>query len=74
LINTDYKIIDINDKNVDEYALLCHKSKFKEQGYKNKLKRFFDRYKEGLRIKLLLAYEGEKKDYRSSGFIEYIPG
>lgn len=71
---TDFKIIDITDKNVNEYGLFCHKSKFKEMGYKNKLKWFIDKHKQGLRIKLLLVYEGSKRGFRSRGFIEYIPG
>jgi len=70
----DYKIIDITNKNLNEFGLLCHKSKFKEQGYKNKLNWFIDKQNEGLRIKLLLVNEGEKRGFRSRGFIEYIPG
>ena len=74
MTGTNYKIVDINDKNVNEYGLFCLKSRFKEDGCKNKIKWFMKRHKEGLRIKLLLIYEGEKRGFRSRGFIEYIPG
>jgi GNAT superfamily N-acetyltransferase len=33
-----------------------------------------DRFKEGLRIKLLLVNEGSRGGFTSRGFIEYIPG
>jgi len=69
-----YKIVDVNDKNLDEYSLFCLKSRFKEEGYQSKIGWFMERFKEGLRIKLLMVYEGKKRGFRSRGFIEYIPG
>ena len=70
----NYKIVNINDKNVNEYGLFCLKSRFKEEGYKNKIRWFVEQYKEGLRIKLLMVYEGKKRGFRSRGFIECVPG
>ena len=69
-----YKIVDVNETNLDEYGLLCLKSKKNSEGYKNKLEWIRERYKEGLRLKLLLVNEGPKRGLTSRGFIEYIPG
>jgi L-amino acid N-acyltransferase YncA len=66
------RIININNKNINEYGLLCKKSQKKQIGYQNKLKWIKDRFKEGLRYKLLLVKEKNKETSR--GFIEYIPG
>jgi L-amino acid N-acyltransferase YncA len=66
------RIIDINEKNIDKYGLLCKKSQKKQVGYQNKVKWIKERFKEGVRYKLLLVKEGEKETSR--GFIEYIPG
>jgi L-amino acid N-acyltransferase YncA len=66
------KIIDINEKNLNEFGLFCKKSQKKEVGYQNKVKWIKERFKEGLKYKLLLVKEGEKETSR--GFIEYIPG
>ncbi|MFW9854724.1 MAG: GNAT family N-acetyltransferase [Candidatus Thorarchaeota archaeon] len=68
----DYKIVDITDQNVEDYDLLCYKSKKKSLGYQKKLEWFKEQYKVGLRIKLLLVRE--KKGFTSRGFIEYVPG
>ncbi|MFQ5818644.1 MAG: GNAT family N-acetyltransferase [Candidatus Heimdallarchaeota archaeon] len=67
-----YKIIDVNVSNLNEYDLFCHKSKKKMEGYQNKVRWVKDRFKEGLRIKLLMVRE--RKGFTSRGFIEYIPG
>ena len=69
-----YEIVNINETNLDEYDLLCHKSKKKGAGYQNKVRWIKDRFKENLRLKLLLVDEGPKKGFTSRGFIEYIPG
>ncbi|MFX0093565.1 MAG: GNAT family N-acetyltransferase, partial [Candidatus Hodarchaeota archaeon] len=69
---TEYKIIDINETNLSEYGLFCHKSKKKEAGYQNKLRWITERFKEGLKYKHLWVKERGK--FRSKGFIEYIPG
>lgn len=66
------KIIDINESNLNEYGLFCKKSQKKEIGYQNKIKWIRERFKEGLKYKLLIVKEGEK--VTSRGFIEYIPG
>jgi GNAT superfamily N-acetyltransferase len=70
----EYKIIDLNEKNLDAYDLFCHKSKKKNDGYRNKVRWIKDRFKEGLRLRLLLINEGKKRGFKSRGFIEYIPG
>jgi L-amino acid N-acyltransferase YncA len=66
------RIIDINEKNINKYGLFCKKSQKKQVGYQNKVKWIKERFKEGLRYKLLLVKEGERETSR--GFIEYIPG
>jgi GNAT superfamily N-acetyltransferase len=66
------KIIDINEKNINKFGLLCKKSQKKEVGYQNKVNWIKERFKEGLKYKLLLVKEGERETSR--GFIEYIPG
>ncbi|MFX1380993.1 MAG: GNAT family N-acetyltransferase [Promethearchaeota archaeon] len=66
------KIIDINNKNIDEQELFCKKTKKKLLGYQNKVKWIKERFKEGLKYKLLLVKEGNKETSR--GMIEYIPG
>lgn len=69
---SDYEIVDVTPENLDRYDLFCKKSKPKEPGYQQKLAWHHDRFKEGLRIKLLMVDEG--KPYKvSRGFIEYIP-
>ena len=67
------EIIDINEDNIEEYGLFCKKSQKKEKGYQNKVRWIKERFKEGLRYKLLWVTEGYKKP-TSRGFIEYIPG
>ncbi|MHA2203500.1 MAG: N-acetyltransferase family protein [Candidatus Hodarchaeales archaeon] len=68
----NYQIIDVNKKNLDEYGLFCKQSQKKEVGYQNKIKWIQNRFKEGLRYKILKVKEGNK--IASRGFIEYIPG
>ncbi|MFX1255880.1 MAG: GNAT family N-acetyltransferase [Promethearchaeota archaeon] len=70
--NLEYKVIDVNESNLDKYGLFCHASKKKSPGYKNKEIWIKERFKEGLKLKLLLVKENGK--FRSKGFIEYIPG
>ncbi|HEC40658.1 MAG TPA: hypothetical protein ENI29_20620, partial [bacterium] len=67
-----YKIINLNNENIDNYDLFCSKEK-NNQGYKNKVEWLRERFKEGLRYKLLMI-QNEENDYESGGFIEYIPG
>jgi len=66
------KIIDINEGNIDESELFCKKTKKKLAGYQNKVKWIKERFKEGLKYKLLIVKEGNKETSR--GMIEYIPG
>ncbi|TKJ26111.1 MAG: GNAT family N-acetyltransferase [Promethearchaeota archaeon Loki_b31] len=66
------KIIDINEENIDELELFCKKTKKKLVGYQNKVKWIKERFKEGLKYKLLIVKEGNKETSR--GMIEYIPG
>ncbi len=66
------KIIDINEKNIDEQEMFCKKTKKKFNGYQSKLKWIKKRFKEGLKYKLLMVKEGNKETSR--GMIEYIPG
>jgi len=66
------KILDINEENIDELELFCKKTKKKLAGYQNKVKWIKERFKEGLKYKLLMVKEGNKETSR--GMIEYIPG
>jgi ribosomal protein S18 acetylase RimI-like enzyme len=67
-----HRIVELDEKTIDEYDLFCSKEKDKE-GYKNKVKWLKERFKEGLHYKLLIV-EDEGNNYASEGFIEYIPG
>jgi L-amino acid N-acyltransferase YncA len=69
---TNHEIVSITPDNMERFDLFCHKSKAKEKGYQEKLAWYKERFKEGLRIKLLRVDEG-KKEPVSRGFIEYIP-
>ncbi len=69
-----HRIVDVNGDNVDEFGLLCFKSKKNTDGYKDKLAWTRRRFDEGLREKLLLVDEGKKSGLTARGFIEYIPG
>ncbi|MFW9904593.1 MAG: GNAT family N-acetyltransferase [Candidatus Thorarchaeota archaeon] len=67
-----YKIIDVNENNLNEYGLFCKQSQKKEIGYQNKITWIKERFKEGMKYKLLQVKEGKRSPYR--GFIEYTPG
>ena len=67
------RIISLTEENLEEHDLFCQKSRFKDEGYQNKLKWIKDRFKEGLKMKLLMVNEGKKK-LISRGMIEYVPG
>ncbi len=71
-MSVEYEIIDITPENESQYDLFCKKSKKKAEGYSSKLNWFEDRYKEGLRVKVL--YVNETGKMTSRGFIEYVPG
>lgn len=69
---SDYEIVNLTPENLNRYDLFCKKSKPKELCYQNKLAWYLERFKEGLRIKLLTVDEG-KPNKVSRGFIEYVP-
>jgi ribosomal protein S18 acetylase RimI-like enzyme len=69
-----FEIVDVNEANIGDYGLLCMQSKKNTDGYRCKLEWTKERFKEGLRVKLLLVDEGAKRGLRARGFIEYIPG
>ena len=66
-----FRIVDINDKNLDQFGLFCKKSQKKEEGYKSKETWIKEQFKKGLKYKLLLV--NEKGKQTSRGFIEYTP-
>jgi len=70
----EYKIVDLNETNIDDYGAFCLQSKKNMKGYKEKFEWIKERFKEGLRLKLLLINEGARRGFRARGFIEYIPG
>jgi GNAT superfamily N-acetyltransferase len=74
LSESEYEIVDLNETNIDKYGAFCLQSKKKTEGYKEKFEWIKERFKEGLRLKLLLVNEGAKRGFRARGFIEYIPG
>jgi hypothetical protein len=63
------KIVEVNPGNISEYGFFCVKDP-KHPGYEKKLAWLMERFKDGLKIKLIFP-PGEKK---AAGFIEYIPG
>lgn len=66
------KVVDVSEENMDEYGLFCRKSYMKEEGNQNKVNWLKERFKEGLKHKILYVKENNKDTSR--GFIEYIPG
>ena len=68
LINMDHvKIIEVNESNAHEESLFCVKNT-KYEGFNLKLSWLRERWKEGLKLKIL------KNDKDKIGFIEYTPG
>lgn len=49
-----FEILNVNAENVDEYGFFCMRSKPKSKGYQNKLAWMKKRFKEGLKVKILL--------------------
>jgi GNAT superfamily N-acetyltransferase len=70
---SDYRIVDLNNSNIDEYGTFCLQSKKNTKGYREKLEWVKERFKEGLHLKVLLINEGAKRGCRARGFIEYVP-
>lgn len=66
ITDTSVKMIDVTTENVDKTGFFCYMSKKKSPGYQAKLTWLKERFKEGMRIKMLELPE--------RGFIEYIPG
>ena len=60
------RIIDVTESNVEEHGFFCYMSKKKSPGYRRKLSWLKERFREGMRIKLL--------ELPDRGFIEYLPG
>jgi GNAT superfamily N-acetyltransferase len=73
LKESEYRIVDLNKANIAEYGAFCLQSKKSTKGYKEKFEWIKERFKEGLRLKLLLVNEGARRGFRARGFIEYIP-
>jgi GNAT superfamily N-acetyltransferase len=61
------EIIPVDESNVDQLGFYCYRSKKKTLGYQSKLDWLKQRFRDGLRIKLLHI------DGRLAGFIEYMP-
>lgn len=61
-----FEIIDVNAKNVDEVGFFCAMSRPGLIGYEDKLVWLERRFRQGLRLKMILK--------GGRGFIEYIPG
>lgn len=61
------KIVSVNADNIERYGFFCLMSRRKSEGYRRKHNWLLERFKEGLRLKLII--EGE----RPVGFIEYAP-
>jgi GNAT superfamily N-acetyltransferase len=70
---SQYKIIDLNNANIDEHGIFCLQSKRNTKGYRDKIEWARERFKEGLRLRILLVNEEAKRGFRARGFIEYIP-
>lgn len=64
----DLEIITLDSGNVEEHGCYCLKNK-KQPGYKNKLTWLKERFREGLKVKILYS-----KDEGYIGFIEYVSG
>ncbi|MGA2570723.1 MAG: hypothetical protein ABSF23_09405 [Terracidiphilus sp.] len=61
-----FEIIDVNAKNVDQVGFFCAMSRPDLIGYEDKLVWLESRFRQGLRLKMILK--------GGRGFIEYIPG
>ncbi|MBI5000479.1 MAG: GNAT family N-acetyltransferase [Euryarchaeota archaeon] len=62
-------IVDVTPETIAWHGLFCQKSKKKSEGYLRKLRWVMERFKDGLRYKMLLTEDGHYV-----GFIEYMPG
>jgi len=64
----EYRIITVDSESIEMHGMFCVKNK-KHPGYIAKSAWLRQRFKEGLKIKLVVTPEGTK-----AGFLEYIPG
>lgn len=71
-MNPLFQIQQVTSENLEQIGLYCSRSKYKELGYKNKLRWIQDRFQEGLEYYVLQVDEG-RKDLAYRGMIEYIP-
>jgi len=55
-----YKIVDVTPENFESYNLFRQKSRAKERGYPEKSIWYKKRFREGLKIKLLMVDEGRQ--------------
>lgn len=62
----EIEIISVNADNIDQTGFFCYMSKKKSEGYRKKTEWLKERFREGMRLKLLKLPE--------RGFVEYIPG
>lgn len=67
-----YKLVDLNEVNIEEYDLFCARTKKNSEGYIRKKDWVRQQFAHGLRYRLLLIEEEGKLRYK--GFIEYVPG
>lgn len=68
-MDDQYEIVDVNPESVSEHGLFCRKSRKKSEGYQRKVRWITERFKEGLKYKMVRTPKGQYV-----GFIEYIPG
>lgn len=66
----NYQIIEINENNLSEYPQIICFINPKHEYYNLKIDWLKERFKEGLKIKLLQT----ENDHKIAGFIEYVPG
>ena len=71
-MNPPYRIVEVTQENLDEVGLYCNRSRYKEEGYRNKLEWVREHFKDGLEYHVLNVDEG-RKDMAYRGMIEYMP-
>jgi hypothetical protein len=62
-----FKIVALNENNIDECGAFCLQSKKNTKGYKEKFEWIKERFKEGLRLRLLLVNEGRNGGSEQEG-------
>ena len=61
------EIVDVHPGNIQEKGFFCMRSKPQSDGYRKKLSWLLERFKEGLKLKII------EDNGRPKGFIEYVP-